>query len=659
MTRRGRHTVVLHAHFYQPPREEPWLDTLERESGAAPFHDWNERIERECYRAVVAARLPDAQGRIRRIINTLESISFNAGPTLLAWMERAAPDTYARFLQADAHSLARLGHGNALAMPYHHVILPLASRRDKRTEVRWGIADFARRFGRPPEGMWLPETAVDDETLDVVAEAGIGFTILAPSQVTGAPHGGMPGRYTTANGRSIAVAVYDGPISHQVAFGPLIRDGAQWLDAIAGRHSGGPEPVLTTVATDGETYGHHHAFGEMALAAAIAGAPGRGLSFENLASVLARHPATEPISLIEPSSWSCAHGVERWRSDCGCRLDPVRFPSQAWRAPLREALEWLAGELHARFEREGALLLGDPWAARDTLAGAAASPLLLPAARGLLEMERNALRMFTSCGWFFDDLGGIETVQCLRYAVRAIELAGEERTQLLEGLMARLADARSNDPRIGTGGDLLRDRVIPAVPGAVRAAAGHIATQVFPWGVLDQPGGVWDVQADDAGDLRLLDTRIGELHQAGGSVARDPQGRLVISVRLDAEDATYAVTLAALPEAHQAVVRAALISALFPDDLATGLYELGVTPREAVANRLLELLPSDLDLRGLDPALLHGALDLLDLEGAAVPFDVQTRFWHLLSAAAEPLRAALVPFRIRMGFSPDATAGPP
>lgn len=640
--------VIIHAHFYQPPREDPWLDRLEREPNAAPFHDWNERIERECYRAVAAARLPAPDGRIERIINTLEHTSFNVGPTLLEWMERAAPATYARFLDADRTSLARLGHGNALAMPYHHIILPLASRRDKQTEVRWGIADFRRRFGREPEGMWLPETAVDDETLDVLAEAGMRFTILAPNQVVNAPGGGQPGVYTTSQGRTIRLVVYDGPLSHQVAFGPLIRNGAAWLDALAAS----PDEV-TTIATDGETYGHHHTFGEMALASVIAGAPSRGLRLTNPAALLAGSGAGAPVELVEPSSWSCAHGVERWRSNCGCRMEPATFPSQAWRTPLREALEWLGAELHDRFEREGPLLLGDPWAARDALEGRPPSPLLLPAARELLEMERNALRMFTSCGWFFDDLGGIETQQCLRYAVRAIELAGESRELLAEGLTRRLEQARSNDPAIGSGADLLAARVVPTVPAAARIAAAHVATLLFPWWVAEESGGPWEVAEEGDDALRVTDQRTGTTTIVQGSVGRDANGRLQFEVQLDGDE-RHLLGLADLPESTRAGIHAALVTVLFPTDLAQGLQALGVAGREALAVRLLELLPDGAATADeVDLPMLHGALDLLELEGAELPFDAQTRFWELWTGANPVLREALAPLAIRFGFAAE------
>jgi len=456
-------TIVIHGHFYQPPREDPWLDEVPVEASAAPFHDWNERIEQECYRAVVGARVYGPDGRVARTVNTLAEISFDFGPTLLEWLERKAPATYAAVLEADRRSRGRHGgHGNAIAMPYHHVILPLASRREKVTEVRWGIADFRRRFGRDPEGMWLPETAVDAETLDVLAAEGIRFTILAPHQVTGAPPDGLPGRYRTPGGRSIALFVYDGPISHDVAFGPLLKDAKLW----AARLMEG-ERRFVAVATDGETYGHHHRFGDIALASLLdALSHRRDVRVENCAALLARHPPERDVQLVAPSSWSCPHGVERWRAECGCRMAPERPTQQRWRAPLREALEWLAGELHARFAREGAAVFPDPWAARDAHHPQAAGP---PGRAGeLLELERDALRMFTSCGWFFDDIAGLESIQVLKYAARAIELTGTDAGRLEAGLLERLARAESNDPAAGNGRDLYLTRA--ARPAASRGA---------------------------------------------------------------------------------------------------------------------------------------------------------------------------------------------
>lgn len=404
-------SIVIHGHFYQPPRDDPWTGTIPPEPSAAPYHDWNERIEQESY---------------ARVAGSLPLLSFDFGPTLLEWMEEHAAATYAAVLAAD--------RGNAVAMPYHHIILPLASRRDKETEVRWGIADFRRRFGREPEGMWLPETAVDEETLDVLAAAGIRFTILAPHQVERAPARGLPGWHRTAGGGGgrIAVCLYDGAISHDVAFGPLVRDPAAWVERLT---SGAAD--LVAVATDGETYGHHHKGGDVTLARMLDTLERRAdVRVENFAAFLARHPPQEDVRLVSPSSWSCPHGVERWRSECGCRVHGERATHQRWRAPLRNALDWLAAELHALFERDGR-----------------AMPL---------ELERHMLRMFTSCGWFFDDVAGIESVIVLRSAARAIELGGgAEAARLEAGLLERLALAPSNDPAVGTARELYLERVKP------------------------------------------------------------------------------------------------------------------------------------------------------------------------------------------------------
>jgi alpha-amylase/alpha-mannosidase (GH57 family) len=404
-----KRSVVIHGHFYQPPRDDPWTGAIPVEANAAPFHDWNERIERESYAPVAPS---------------LAWMSFDFGPTLLEWMERYAPDTYSRVVAA-ARS------GGAVAMPYHHLILPLAPRRDKVTEVRWGIADFRRRFGREPEGMWLPETAADDETLDVLAAEGMRFTILAPHQVERVPAGGLPGWYRTGGGRRIAVFTYDGAISHDVAFGPLVRDADAWIE----RLTAGPNQ-LVAVATDGETYGHHHKGGDVVLARVLERLRQRDdVRVENFASFLTRQPPQEDVRLVAPSSWSCPHGVERWRGECGCRAAPERGLHQRWRAPLRAALDWLAAEVRDRFERDGRPL----------------PP----------ELERHLLRMFTSCGWFFDDIAGIESVIVLRSAARAIELAGPpaEAARLEAGLLERLALAPSNDPAIGSGRELYLKQV--------------------------------------------------------------------------------------------------------------------------------------------------------------------------------------------------------
>lgn len=499
------HSVVIHGHFYQPPREDPWSGKVEGQPSAAPFHNWNARIEAECYRPVAAARIPGKEGRIREIMNTLRHISFNFGPTLLSWMEEEAPRTYHAILEADILSRQALGHGNAMAQAYHHSILPLASRRDKVTEVRWGVEDFRRRFRRDPEGMWLPETAVDDETLDVLAQEDIAFTVVAPHQVDRLPRQGMPGLYRTRGGRTIALFVYDGPLSHDVAFGPLLRDGDAWARRMArerpdpGAHeqwaseTGGSTSAqnpggqgraslrahlprrLICIATDGETYGHHHRFGEMGLATALKRLRAdSGVRVENFASFLAHSPPLEEVGLLEPSSWSCSHGVGRWTRDCGCKMDPPKPSQQIWRTGLREAMEWLAGKIHDEYAAEGDALLGDPWEARNAYGRVAAGAETLEAfletrlgpgasneeqsrAARLLELEWYALRLFTSCAWFFDDLSGIEPRQILRYADRALELLEERKEEAEAGFLTRLRKAFSNEDPPRDGATLFRE----------------------------------------------------------------------------------------------------------------------------------------------------------------------------------------------------------
>ena len=472
-------SVILHGHFYQPPRENPWTGVIDPELSAAPFHDWNQRIESECYAPVASARVLDAEGNVEHKDNLYSMMSFDVGPTLFEWMEANAAETYAAIIDADKKSVSRLGHGNAIAMPYHHAILPLASRRDKVTEVKWGIADFKRRFNREPEGMWLPETAVDEETLQVLAEHGILFTILAPHQVERVSAHGLPLRFKASGGHEIAICTYDARLSADIAFGRLIKDGA-----LLARNLAPDDTMLVTAAAmDGETFGHHHRFGEMALARAFRILSEReDLRVENFASFLARNPPVEDAVLVSPSSWSCIHGVDRWRSDCGCALSPELRTSQAWRKPLRDGLEWLANELHEIFEREGqGLFLEDPWTVRDNygdIIGASEAKALafvaesisrrnegarVERAAELLEMEDAALRMFTSCAWFFDDLARIETIQVLRYAAFAIELCGDG-ARLADGFLDRIGDAESNDPNEGTGRDIWRKHVMTAQP---------------------------------------------------------------------------------------------------------------------------------------------------------------------------------------------------
>ncbi len=696
-----RRHIVLHAHFYQPPREDPDFDTVEQEESARPFHDWNERITQECYRAVVAARVHGPDGRIAGVVNTLEWISFNVGPTLFEWLERHAADTTRRIIQADRASVARLGHGNAIAHPYHHVILPLASRRDKVTEVRWGIMDFRRRFGREPEGMWLPETAVDDETLDVLAQEGIRFTVLAPHQVHGAPPNGHPGRYTTANGRSIALFPYHGDIAHGIAFGGLVRNADHWLDALWGVKAARrrtpaatdviadepPHPLLVSAATDGETYGHHHKFAELALARVLERSRVKGGHLDNFASFLAQHPARHEVTLVAPSSWSCSHGVERWRSDCGCRVDGHAAPSQAWRGPLRTGLEALAARLHARFESEGREYFEDPWAARDAYGAVAGrSDLMVDVAfleahrrrewKGaeilrafaLLEMERDALRMFTSCAWFFDDIGGLEPRQVLRYAQRALHLSGERHLHE-EALLAILEDGHSNDRTVGTGADVYRS-ILPRFPAAFRAAAAARALEEFglvdlvPIGRRQVEVGTFEIGAlgvTGSAGLYHVSSRTENAGQFRVDLVSRTAGDLVIEVEaLDWPNRpTATLHLADLPERARLDVRRAMRDALLASCLsADELRELasGAAPLLTLAAGALTRAVNALTAQPHDAAAITAVetrLDLFEQMESPIPFDAQTHFWDAWESLPAAQRAPLHGLATRLGFSVD------
>ncbi|MBM3470003.1 MAG: DUF3536 domain-containing protein [Armatimonadetes bacterium] len=505
--------ICIHGHFYQPSRENPWLEQVEVDDSAAPYHDWNARITAECYSSNAAARILDAQGRIERIVNNYSAISFNLGPALATWLERNAPEVLGQILRADKERLAALGYGNAIAQPYTHVILPLASRHDKMTQVRWGIADFTRRFGRPPEGMWLPETAVDREVLAVLAECGIAFTILAPHQaarVRAAPAGEWvdvrPEVLDTtraylcrpAAGLRIALFFYDGALSRDIAFGNLLDSGAGLAGRLVGvaADAGWAGGRVVHVATDGETYGHHHRFGEMALAYAAEVLERNGSGrLTNYAAFLADHPPTHEVEIHERTSWSCAHGIERWRADCGCRTRPDWH--QRWRAPLRAALDWLKAEADALFEEAGARVFHDPWAARDAYIDVVldrgetslARFLTVQALRRddpqdrhtalrLLEMQRHAMLMFASDGWFFDEISRVETVQLLRHAARVIHLAGAGRA-LEASFLDRLRGAESNLPAFRNG-EAAYDRLVrPAMVDARRAAAHYAIMSLF------------------------------------------------------------------------------------------------------------------------------------------------------------------------------------
>lgn len=508
-----RRLIAIHGHFYQPPRENPWLEAVETQDSAFPYHDWNERITAECYEPNATARILDARDRIVRIENNYASISFNFGPTLLSWLEVCAPDTYAAILEADRLSRELYsGHGCALAQAYNHIILPLANERDQRTQVRWGIRDFEHRFARKPEGMWLPETAVDVDSLEALAAEGIAFTILEPHQAAryrkigdtewidahGQIDPTMPYVCELPSGKSIAIFFYDGPISRAVAFEQLLARGENLAHRLMGAfRESRLHTQVVNIATDGETYGHHHRYGEMALAYALRLIEEQGLAkLTNYAEHLAQYPPTHEVEIVERTAWSCSHGVERWRSDCGCNTGASAGWNQQWRTPLRDALDWLRDETAELFARAGAALLRDPWAAREdyvdvildrseesigrflsrhALGGAQVTSIL-----ELMEMQRNAMLMYTSCGWFFSDVSGIETVQVLHYAARVIQLADRAGATGLEAqFMTRLEPAQSNVAGRGTARQIYEREVIPARLELSRVAAHYAVLSLF------------------------------------------------------------------------------------------------------------------------------------------------------------------------------------
>ena len=494
--------LIIHGHFYQPPRENPWTGIIEPEPGAAPFHDWNERIYAECYQANAFARLHDSTTSDDRIVNNYTRISFNFGPTLLSWLEPAHPDTYTRIIQADRESIdEHRGHGNAIAQAYGHPILPLCNERDLRTQIHWGMADFRRRFGREPEAMWLPETACNDKVLTALIDTGLRFVVLAPHQASRIRDDSswrdvseqtidtsVAYRYShrDGSGRSIAVFFYNGPISRAIAFEDLLKSSGELLDRFAQSVNGGK---MVNVATDGETYGHHFKFGDVCLAHALElDAPARGFQITNYGEYLDDHQPAFEVELNngptgEGTSWSCPHGVSRWVRDCGCHTGGRAGWNQKWRGPLRQALDFLRHENAAHFEASQGTLFIDPWQARDDSialildqyhsreqflsdhAGRWLSADEQWRALTFLELQRMLLLMYTSCGWFFNDIAGIETIQILKYAGRAIDLMeqlGLPSTR--EPFLKILAEAKSNRPEVGNGADIYERFVEPLKP---------------------------------------------------------------------------------------------------------------------------------------------------------------------------------------------------
>ena len=509
--------ICIHGHFYQPPRENAWLEAIELQDSAYPYHDWNERISAECYAANSVSRVLDGENQIIDLVNNYSKISFNFGPTLLYWLEAKAPSVYAAILAADRESQKNFsGHGSALAQVYNHMILPLANARDRYSQILWGIRDFERRFKRAPAGMWLPETAVDLQSLEILAELGIRFTILAPHQAGRIRRlGGRAWRDVSGgridptqayeqrlpSGRRIALFFYDGPISRAVAFEGLLSRGEDFANRLLGAFTDDRDwPQLVHIATDGESYGHHHRFGDMALAYALNYIESSQLArLTNYGEYLERHPPTHQVEIIEKTSWSCFHGIDRWWSNCGCNSGGHPGWNQAWRTPLRDALDGLRDSLALPFEDRGRELLKDPWAARNDYLSVINDRSTENAERffdrhtarplndadkttvlKLLELQRHAMLMYTSCGWFFDELSGIETVQVIQFAARAVQLAQELFGDSLEGqFVERLALAKSNLPEHGDGRRVYEKFVRPAMVDWERLGAHYAISSLF------------------------------------------------------------------------------------------------------------------------------------------------------------------------------------
>lgn len=503
--------LCIHGHFYQPPRENAWLEEIELQQSASPYHDWNARICAECYSPNALARVLDANKDLTALTNNYAHISFNFGPTLLSWMETQEPEVYQSILEADRQSKELFGgHGSAIAQCYNHMILPLANGHDKETQIKWGIYDFEKRFGRKPEALWLAETACNTETLEVLAANGMKYVILAPGQCLRVRKigdtkwqevgGGVdPKRAYLCNlpsGQNIALFFYDGPISQGIAFSDTLSSGEKFASRLLSTYDTSNEAQLMHIATDGETYGHHQKFAEMALAYCLKTVQDKpDVKLTVYGEFLEKNPPQYEAQIRENSSWSCAHGVERWRADCGCNSGMHAGWKQTWRAPLRQALDFIRDEMIKTFETVGSAYFKNVWDARNDYIALILDRSLdaqhrfflkhatekawndRSSALMLLEMQRMAMLMYTSCGWFFDEVSGLETVQIMQYACRAMEL-----NRLLSGtdleptFIQKLENAPSNLPELKTGAEAYRRYVKPQATSLEKMALSHIVT---------------------------------------------------------------------------------------------------------------------------------------------------------------------------------------
>lgn len=509
--------ICIHGHFYQPPRENPWLEEIELQDSAQPYHDWNERVMEECYAPNTASRILDSERRIIDVVDNYSKISFNFGPTLLSWMEDSKPEVYEAIITADEKSRERFsGHGSAIAQPYNHMIMPLANERDRRTQVIWGIEDFKHRFGRNPEGMWLPEAAADLKTLDILAEQGIKFTILAPRQAKQVRKIGekewedasdekidpkKPYLCNLPSGKTINIFFYDGPITKDVGFGDLLENGDRFSERLLSAFSEKQkEPQIVNIATDGETYGHHHRFGDMTLAKCLHNLEqNKDSEITIYGEYLEKHSPTQEVEIFENTSWSCSHGVERWRDDCGCHTGMHSDWNQKWRVPLRKVMNWLRDTLIPIYEKEASPYLEDPWKARNeyikvvldrnpenvnnflsTHSKKELSREEIVKILKLLEMQRHTMLMFTSCGWFFDEISGREGIQIMQYAARAMQIAQQFTDKPLESeFLKTLEKAPSNVPEYENGAEVFNDLVKPSVVDIHRLGAHYAVSSLF------------------------------------------------------------------------------------------------------------------------------------------------------------------------------------